>query len=179
MTYTYTYTARNNENPEHAATFTIVDDHLRVNLTGLDDQIPQMLSGSQQIRPIKQFLTTQSGTLLYKIIESMSGPVHIRDVAPNLTDEQPNLVMWKRVGGLRLAPMQISIQKIDNPEAAALFLEALTERQAETDSPDVLPGLMDYWATWLGLLLGSITLIKKLRQQKPETEQQGANSSNK
>jgi len=63
VTYTYTYTVRNSENPERAATFTIVDDHLRVNLTGLDDQIPQMLSGSQQIRPIKQFLTTQSGTI--------------------------------------------------------------------------------------------------------------------
>lgn len=166
MTYTYTYTARNRENPEHAATFTIVDDHLRVNLTGLDDQISQMLSGSQEINPIKQFLTTQAGTTLYKIIETMSGPVHIKDVAPNLTGDQLNLVIWKRVGGLRFAPMNILFQQVDNTEAAALFLEALTERQAKTDSPAILPGLMDYWATWLGVLLGMIMLINKIRQRK-------------
>jgi hypothetical protein len=166
LTYTYTYTARNRENPEHAATFTIVDDHLRVNLTGLDDQISQMLSGSQEINPIKQFLTTQAGTTLYKIIESMSGPVHIKDVAANLTGDQLNLVIWKRVGGLRFAPMNILFQQVDNTEAAALFLEALTERQAETDSPAILPGLMDYWATWLGVLLGMIMLINKIRQRK-------------
>ena len=162
MTYTYTYTARDKHNPEHAATFTIVDDHLRVNLADLDDQLSGLIKQPNHMSAIVKFLVKQSTLAIYKMTEWMSGPVHIHDVSPSLQNAQFSLVIWKRVVGLKLAPMMILFQEVDNPEAAQLFIRNLTKKRSDSLKPSSFPGIFDYWISWIAVLVGVITLIKRL-----------------
>jgi len=166
MPFTYTYTARSARNPEKVITFTIYEDYLKVNLTGLLDKVPDIMEEDQRKAAIKSFLANQSGSALYKAIERLSGPVHINDVSPNLEDGQFKLTLWKRLAGLRLAPITIAMVNVDNPDAAAQFIETLLERQKSSEAPGVFAGPLDYWLTWIGMLIGLIVLIRWPRKDK-------------
>jgi hypothetical protein len=166
MPFTYTYTARSKRNPEKVITFTIYEDYLKVNLTGLLDKVPDIMEEDQRKAAIKSFLANQSGSALYKAIERLSGPVHINDVSPNLEDGQFKLTLWKRLAGLRLAPITIAMVNVDNPDAAAQFIETLFERQKSSEAPGVFAGPLDYWLTWIGMLIGLIVLIRWPRKDK-------------
>lgn len=160
MPFTYTYTARNKQKPDKVVTFTIVENYMKVNLTGLIDQISGFAEEEGREEAIKSFLSTQSGSAIYKVVERLSGPVHINDVNPFLEDGEFKLTFWKRVAGLRVAPITLSIGDVDNPEGAAQFIETLMERQDQAEDPGVFAGPLDYWGTWIGLLVGLIILIK-------------------
>ena len=160
MPFTYTYTARNQHNPDKVITFTIFEDYLKVNLTGLIDRVSGIVEDEDREEAIKSFLSTQSGSALYKAFERLSGPVHINDVYPFFEEGSFKLTFWKRLAGLRVAPITLSIGDVDNPEAAAQFIDTLMERQDQAAAPGVFGGPLDYWATWIGLLIGLIVLIR-------------------
>jgi hypothetical protein len=166
MPFTYTYTARNKQKPDNVVTFTIFENHMKVNLTGLIDQISGIAEKEDREMAAKSFLSTQSGTAIYKAVERLSGPVHINDVPPHLEDGAFKLTFWKRIAGLRVAPITISIGSVDNPEAAAQFIETLLDRQDQAEDPGVFAGPLDYWVTWVGLLVGLIVLIKWPKKDK-------------
>jgi len=160
MPFTYTYTARNARNPEKVITFTVYDNYLKVNLTGLLDNVTDVMEEDEQKAAIKSFLANQSVSALYKAIERLSGPVHINDVSPSLDDGQFKLTLWKRLAGLRVAPITIAMGNVDNPDAAAQFIETLLERKKSAEVPGVFAGPLDYWITWIGMVIGLIVLIK-------------------
>ncbi len=166
MPFTYTYTARNKENPDQVMTFTIIDNHIKVNLTGLVDQVSEAVQEEDRKTAIKNFLTTQSGTAVYKAVERISGPVHINDVSPHFEDGQFKLTFWKRIAGLRFAPITLAMGSVDNPEAAAQFMDTLLDRQEQAETPGFFSGPLDYWATWIVLLAGAIILIKWPKKNK-------------
>ncbi len=166
MPFTYTYTARNQDNPDRVMTFTIFEDYIKVNLTGLIDQVSEIAGEEERKLAVKEFLSTQSGTALYKAIERLSGPVHVNDVKPFFEEDQFKLTFWRRLAGLRFAPITLSMGKVDNPEAAGQFIETLMDRQEQADEPGFFSGPLDYWFTWLGLLAGLILLIKWPRKNK-------------
>ena len=166
MPFTYTFTARNKENPNRVMTFTIFDDYLKVNLTGLVDQVSEVVEEDERQDAVKDFITTQSGTALYKAVERLSGPVHVTDVSPFLEEGQFKLTFWKRFAGLRFAPITLAMGDVDNPQAAAQFLETLLDRQDRADKPGFFAGPLDYWATWIVLVLGVIALIKWPKKEK-------------
>jgi hypothetical protein len=166
MPFTYTYTARNKQKPDKVVTFTIFENYLKVNLTGLIDQISGIAEIEDREKAVKSFISTQSGTAIYKAVERLSGPVHINDVSPHLEDGTFKLTFWKRIAGLRIAPISISIGSVDNPEAAAQFIETLLDRQDQAEDPGVFAGPLDYWVTWVGLLVGLIVLIKWPKKEK-------------
>jgi hypothetical protein len=56
--------------------------------------------------------------------------------------------------------------KVDNPEAAAQFIDTLFERQEQLETPGLFSGPLDYWVTWIGLLIGLIILIKWPKKNK-------------
>jgi hypothetical protein len=58
--------------------------------------------------------------------------------------------------------------EVDNPEAADQFIETLEERQALTETPSIFAGPLDYWVTWIVMLIGVILLIRWPRKQKTE-----------
>lgn len=166
MPFTYTYTARNKENPNRMVTFTIFNDHLKVNLTGLFEQVSEVFDDDDRMSAVKKMISTQSGTTLYKAIERLSGPVHIRDVTPIYKDEKFTLTFWNRVARLRFAPIVIVMGEVDNPEAAEQFINTLSERQDETESPGIFAGPLDYWVTWMAMLIGMIALLRWPRERK-------------
>lgn len=166
MPFTYTYTARNKDNPNRVMTFTIYEDRLRVNLTGLVDQVSEVIEDDDQKAAVKKILTNQSGTTIYKAIERITGPVHINDVTPDLKGAQFTLTFWRRLAGLRFAPFVLIMGEVDNPEAATQFIDTLKERQALTETPSVFSGPLDYWATWIAMLIGIIVLVKWPRKKK-------------
>jgi hypothetical protein len=166
MPFTYTYTARSARNPDKVITFTIYEDYLKVNLTGLLDKVPNIMKEDERKAAIKSFLANQSGSALYKAIERLSGPVHINDVSPYLEDGQFKLTFWKRSAGLRVASITIAMGNVDNPDAAAQFIETLLERQKSAEVPGVFAGPLDYWITWIGMLIGLIVLVRWPRKDK-------------
>jgi hypothetical protein len=168
MPFTYTYTARNEENPDRVITFTIFENYLKVNLTGLIDQVSDVVEEEDRQTAVKEFLTTQSGSAIYKAVERVSGPVHVNDVSSHFDDGQFKITFWKRVAGLRFAPITLVMGKVDNPKAADQFIDALTQRQDQADTPGLFSGPLDYWATWMGLLIGLIVLIKWPHKKKSE-----------
>lgn len=166
MPFTYTYTARNKDNPDRVLTFTIVDDYIEVNLTGVVNQVSDLIEEEGQKASIKKFLTEQSGIALYKVVERLSGPVHVNDVRSVFEDGHFKLTFWKRVAGLRFAPLTLSMGNIDNPDTAAQFIETLMGQQGKADEPGFFSGPLDYWATWVGLIIGLIALIRWPRKKK-------------
>jgi hypothetical protein len=166
MPFTYTYTARNKDNPDRVLTFTIFENFLRVNLTGLFDQVSEVVGEEDIQSAAKVLLSTQSGSAIYKAVERLSGPIHVNDVDPFFEEGQFKLRLWKRIAGLRFAPITLSMGNVDNPEAAEKFIDALMHRQNKTETPGPFSGPLDYWATWIGLLIGVIVLIKWPRKNK-------------
>lgn len=111
---TYTYTARNVNVPSKVVTFTLVNDHLRINLTGLLDQAVEIGRAIEKPEEIKRQISSQVKPAAMKVIESFSGPVHIGDVDVNLTGEALSLTLWQRTAGLRLAPVLFNMGQVDN-----------------------------------------------------------------
>ncbi|MDY6867458.1 MAG: hypothetical protein SVT56_06075 [Chloroflexota bacterium] len=166
MPFTYTYTARNKADPDQVMTFTIIDNHIKVNLTGLVDQVSDAVKEEDRKTAINNFLSTQSGSAIYKAVERISGLVHINDVSPHFEEGQFKLTFWKRIAGLRFAPITLAMGSVDNPEAAAQFIDTLLDRQEQVEEPGFFSGPLDYWATWITLLVGAIILIKWPRKNK-------------
>ena len=166
MPFTYTYTARNKDNPDRVLTFTIFENYLKVNLTGLVDQVSDVVGEEDKQAAVKGFLDTQSGSAIYKAVERLSGPIHVNDVDPFYDKGQFKLRFWKRIAGLRFALITLSMGNVDNPEAAGKFIDALMDRQNKTETPVPFSGPLYYWGTWIGLLIGVIVLIKWPRKNK-------------
>jgi hypothetical protein len=150
---TYTYTARSAIDPGKVVTFTLYNNHMRVNLTGFMEQASQVAGAEQKPEAIKQQITTQAKPAVVKIVENLSGPVHISDVDAHMEDEQLKVVLWQRTAGLRLAPVQFNMRRVDNLEAAEAFVDEVQERKSEAPSEGKFWGPLDYWAGWAGLLL--------------------------
>jgi hypothetical protein len=166
MTFTYTYTARAKDNPNTAMTFTIYNDYLKVDLTGLGERIAEVIDEEHRQDALKDIITTQAGTTLYYLLERLSGPVHIKDVTSAFEDGNFTLTFWKRLAGLKFAPIVVSMGEVDNPEAAGQFIDTLEERQTLTESPSIFAGPLDYWVTWIAMLIGVIFLIRWPHRKK-------------
>lgn len=150
---TYTYTARNINDPDKVVTFTLYDGHMRVNLTGLLDQANTVASSKEKPDELKHQVRLQAKPALLKLKEGISGPVHISDVNANFEDEQFQVKLWPRVGGLRLAPVQVDMGQIDNEDAAEAFVDELEQRKESASDARKFFGPLDYWIGWAGLLL--------------------------
>lgn len=150
---TYTYTARSAINPNKVVTFTLYDSHMRVNLTGFLEQASKVAGADEKPAEIRQQFSTQVKPAAVKMVENLSGPVHIHDVDTRLSGEQLKVTLWQRAGGLRLAPVQFSMRKVDNHEAAKAFVDEVDQRKTESSPRSRFWGPLDYWLGWAGALL--------------------------
>lgn len=149
---TYTYTARNVNDPDRVVTFTLYNNHLRVNLTGVMEQAGTVINAEEKSAEIGRQLSTQAKPAMVKMVENFSGPAHVNDVDASLEDERLKVLLWQRFGGLRLAPVQFNMGKIDNPDAAEAFVNELDQRKETAPSAGRFFGPLDYWVGWAGLL---------------------------
>jgi hypothetical protein len=162
---TYTYTARNAYDPAKVVTFTLYNNHLRVNLTGILDQAEIVAEAEQKGAEVRNQISTQVKPAVMKMIENFSGPTHISDVSASLDDEKLKVILWQRAGGLRLAPIQFNMNKVDNAEAAEAFIDELDHRKNNMSSSGKLWGPLDYWVGWAGILIMTGFLIRGLRRR--------------
>lgn len=166
MAATYTYTARNAYDPEKVVTFTLYDGHLRVNLTGLLEDLGKVTAAEDKTEEAKHQIRTQAGPTALKLVENLSGPIHVQDARASLDEEERLRVFaWKRLGGLRLAPIVVNAGRVDNPEAAEAFVEELETRSASTEPVNRFIGPLDYWIGWAGMLIGLFFLFRWPQRQ--------------
>jgi hypothetical protein len=105
--------------------------------------------------PPKQPWEERLAMMTKKIIEPFSGPVHVKDVLFLAQGENITVQIWKRARGLRLAPMVIGLNGIDDPQAAANFADLVRERSLAAPRPGRYAGPLDYWGAWALLALGA------------------------
>lgn len=159
---TYTYTARNANNPNKVVTFTLLNGHMQVNLTGMLDQASAVSDAEEKSEELKQQITAQAKPVAMKLTERVSGPVHVSDVQATLSsDEHLKVNLWQRLGGLRFAPVTFNLGKIDNKDAADAFVKELEQRQEEESHAGKFSGFLDYWIGWIGLLVLIAVLIRR------------------
>ena len=157
MAETYTYTARDADNPDSLVTITLYPDYVKINPTGLWDQLGKLSTSDEKAGELRRQLASQAGPTALKIIESISGPIHLSDFSVTLEDEQLRINTWQRLSRLRLTPINLTIQRVDNPDAAEAFVAELQRRKQEIASAQALPGIFDYWAGWMALAIGLLT----------------------
>jgi hypothetical protein len=160
MAETYTYTARNADKPDEVLTFTLRGDHLYVDIAGVLEQIEKVREAEQIKEEVHRQMKAQAKPVMLKVIESFSGPVHVSDAKAYMVGDGLVVNVWRRVAGFRLAPMLISISRVDNPEATNAFITELDERKKTAGHVGKFFGPLDYWFGWAGLLVLFVILVR-------------------
>jgi len=163
MTETYTFTARHALDPEKIITLTLRGEFLQINLTGMLENIGGFLGEESRGEALKSQVKKQARPTMLKVMEEISGPIHISDVKGKVVGRDADklkITLWKRVGGLRAAPIQLNFGKVDNPQAAKAFIEQLDKRREEADHVGPFWGPLDYWLGWFVMVFAVIILWK-------------------
>lgn len=156
---TITFTARSVENPDQMATFTLQDGFVSVQLgNALLEQVEQAFESAQGKEPnrLTNWIEPAATGALQKVMQ----PIQLVDFDANMSGEALTLVAWIRVGGLRLAPIVVTWQQVDNPAGAEAFVAEIQRGKKALAERGAMPDLTDYWATWI--LLGILTIILPL-----------------
>lgn len=160
---TFTFTARSNENPEKTATFTLFQDSVSVQLgTAILEQLDSASDsyeasdedGLEGIKVIDWAKPVATGTL-QKILQ----PLSIHDFDADLDDKSFRMTAWVRSKGLRLAPIIITWEDVDNPVAAQAFVNELRKRKKASVTSNKLPSVFDYWASWIIAGISSLVVF--------------------
>jgi hypothetical protein len=159
MTKTYTFTARDGTNPERTLTITLYPEFVRINLTGLWDQLGLVAEAEDKPDEVRNQIRNQIQPAALKLLETISGPVHIKDFNADLSGDKFSIQIWQRARGLRLVPVKLSIEPVDNLDAAEAFLAELSERQQQATRAARFPWILDYWATWISVFVGFAALF--------------------
>lgn len=165
---TYTYTARNANDPSKVVTFTLYNNHMRVNLTGVMEQAGKVVGAEEKPAEAGHQLSNQAKPAAMKMLEGVSGPVHVSDVNAHLDDDQLRVMLWQRVAGLRLAPIQFNMGEVDNADAAEAFVDELNQRREDSPHAGKFFGPLDYWIVWAGLMVLVGFLFRWPRQRIKE-----------
>lgn len=160
MKDTYTFTARNAENPEKVVTFTLYGNHLRVNFTGLVEKTGKVIQSDEKPKEAGRQIAAEAQPAALKMAQKVSGPIHINDLRVKLDGDKFKLRAWQRLGGLRLIPLWVNIEHVDNIDAAKAFVGELRNRKEAAQHPGRFFGPLDFWAGWAGLLLGIAVLFR-------------------
>lgn len=168
MKDTYTFTARSAEKPEEVATLTLHNHSMSVELGGaLLEQVEKVFQGGGETGDgrLPPWLVPAIAWLVQQALR----PFNVADVSANIRDKNLWITAWLRVGGLRLAPLTVGWEQVDNPDAAQAFVRELNKRKVSAAHPGQFPGPFDYWASWalIGFLLIALP-FRWLRGEKAE-----------
>jgi hypothetical protein len=148
---TYTYTARSATNPDEVVTFTLQNNTLVVDLGAPLEMVEKTFRAPEGEGKEGEGTALAAPWLKPVIVSAVqwaTKPFHINDVSAGAEGDGFHFIAWTRAGGLRLAPIGFSIERVDNPDAAHAFVNELKERKASAPHPGSLPGPLDYWASW-------------------------------
>ena len=167
---TYTYTARSAENPDHLATFTLTDHQMLIDPGTSLQQMQEKLAGlgdaDSKGDAAARLLKPAALWAMQRIVQ----PFALDDVAVNSSGDDLHVRAWIRAGGLRLAPVMLAWNKVDNDVTAEQFMSEVEARKAQAARAAALPGPMDYWLGWViagfALIVGVIALPRLVRRSR-------------
>lgn len=157
---TYTYTARNAENADELATFTLYDHSLSIEASEiLMEQIDRLVEAgkSETEFEVPVWLKPVVAWLAQEVLR----PFSVADVSARTHDDGFWVTAWVRAAGMRLAPLTLGWEHVDNPDAADAFVRQLNTRQMSAPHPGRFPGPFDYWAAWL--IVAVLVVVLPLR----------------
>ena len=169
MKNTYTYSARSIDHPERVITFTLHDRWLSVEPGApveFVEQVVEVAKGKEgqdeEMRPTGPWLKP----LAVSLAERSTRPFRIVDINADMAEDRLYVQGWIRTGGLRLLPITLIKERVDNPTAAGAFVKKIDERKAESQSS---LQILDYWATWVvaGTLLLGLFQLWRQRDTQP------------
>lgn len=184
MAKTYTYTARSADNPERVVTFTLRDSRMSVGAGAPMEQVEAAIElgrgleapeeeGAEEGREVEVARAERPKLWLrpvaVSLVERGTQPVHVDDVVAKLHDDWLTVKAWFRAGGLRVVPIKLIDGRVDNPVAAGDFVEEVQERKTVTGFNPL--GLLDYWATWVGLSLVALILLQSSRRKGSDQDE--------
>jgi hypothetical protein len=170
MERTYTYTARSAEDPARIVTFTLHDHRMSVGLGVPVEQIARLLPSDKEDKGIQD---GEKPRLWLKplglvLLERRTHPFRILDVSAEMAEDRLRVRAWVRPGGLALLPITLLSGPIDNVEAAQSFVAEVEQRKAKAAGLFGFLRFLDYWLTWLGLLVFFAALFQMRRQSDRE-----------
>jgi len=144
---TMTFTAREAYDPGKLATFTLQNGSVSLDFgEKLLQQVQEALDSmsDDDANVLQSAAKPAVSASLQKLLE----PFPLQDFVAKLEGDALQVRAWVRAGGLRLAPIMLHWEHVDNPEGAAAFVAALAQRQEATNGASRLPRPLDYWAIW-------------------------------
>jgi hypothetical protein len=169
MKNTYTFIARSTSNPLRVATFTLHGDRLSIGMGSPIEQMESLIgeeSEEVEAEESKEVIEAHSpwiSPLIVSLIERRSTPFHIVDVEARRADGGLHVHAWSRLAGLRLFPVIMRWDEVDNPTAADDFVREVDERQEASPEGRKFIGFLDYWASWI---VGAIALVAMIGRQR-------------
>jgi hypothetical protein len=146
----HTITLHEAKHPERPFTFTLDGEVFSMDISAL-----LALEAAGPEAPPKEPWEERLEQAALKLVQPFCAPAHVRDIRFQVEDNKLTLQIWKRARGLRLAPMVLVTDEVDDPQAAAEFAALLRERAQTAAQPGKYQGAFDYWATWAALVLGA------------------------
>jgi len=169
---TYTYAARSLDDPDVVLTFTLLDHHLRVKPGGVVEKIEKLLGSEGKPGVIKEQIMDQVKPAALSMVQGFGNDIHLSDVSVDLQGESLSVSAWNRVSGLRLVPIRIKIDRVDNTDAAGAFVNELNERKASASYAGRFFGQLDYWFSWIALF-AAVFLLLRWPLKKYQGEEKG------
>lgn len=168
MENTYTFIARSAQNPLRVATFTLYADRMSIGLGAPLEQVGALISeeSEEPSDDSRDVIATESPwlrPLIISLIERRSAPFHVRDVEIHRSNGGLSVYAWSRVAGLRLFPVIMTWDEVDNPAAADDFVREIKERKQAASPVRKFIGFLDYWASWVVGLLAVIFMVSRQR----------------
>lgn len=166
---TFTYTARSAQDPEKMAMFTLHNGSVSVQLG--DTLMEQAEEAYESFRDEDDTrLTTWIKPVATGSLQRLMQPIPLADFDAEVKGEALQTTAWIRARGLRLAPVMMTWQEVDNPSGANAFVNELQERKEVMADSGRLPDPFDYWATWITIglitIVLPITLMRQLRKRQ-------------
>jgi hypothetical protein len=168
---TFTYTARSAEDPNKMAMFTLHNGSVSVELgNAILEQVGEAydtFSDEKSDKSLKSWIKPAATGSIQKLIK----PIPLADFDAEMSGEALQTTAWIRAGGLRLAPVMMTWQEVDNPAGAQAFVTELKNRKEVIEDDRHRPAPLDYWASWIAIGLMSVALpVIILRQWRRRGE---------
>ena len=162
---TMTFTARDAFDPDKIATFTLQNGSVSIDFgEKMRQQVAEAVDkiNNEQAGLLASAAKPAVSASLQKLLD----PFPLQDFAATLNGDSLKTRAWVRAGGLRLAPVVLNWQNVDNPVAAAAFVDELEQRQAEISGVSRLLSPLDYWLIWVLVGVTAVIIPIILRQQR-------------
>lgn len=155
---TFTYTARSADDPNKMAMFTLHNGSVSVELgNAIMEQVGQAYD-TYRDEESEKGLTTWIKPAATGSIQKLIKPIPLSDFDAEVSGDALQMTAWIRAGGLRLAPVMMTWQEVDNPAGAEAFVSELRNRKEAIQEDRNRPAPLDYWASWIAIGLMSVAL---------------------